>query len=501
MGGAAISCLDFAGNWLLAGSKDGVARLWLMGSGRLLRVLQADCEAGAVADVSSGCPLRAVSVGREWLLTASARGQVLLWDASDGRCLRRFWPLTSTKSVSYVASPSCAQRFTELLDFQLAGSHALALSAMGEAVRMAWSTGAEGSRCVSNAETQLTGPGFDIDRLRRHICNFAPEGRMDADAAAMMGAVLETVAARLLRSAAGAARRGATGRIEPSHIWDALGQDLELAELAALPAPRRVCAVALLALDSSNGKTGPAVERGVEKSGESDVRSAGDDIHGEALQSVMCNSNAAHIADAGNGDAATTRAAPAADGRQLLGVRAGDTAATDHVNGGALRPATKSTRCEGPGTKQHFEGLAKDAASAGVLAAEALAELAGAPDGVLPPTGGRSAESMTGFQAERLRRHIQHFSPSLNMEHDVPAMMAAVLETVTAKLLRAAGNFARESHVGRIEPKHIKEAFECDAELSLLRKAGLAPMGEEPVAGPPATGSLDAMREDDEMAT
>jgi len=34
-----VTCLDLAGNWLLAGADDGTARLWLVGSGRVLRTL------------------------------------------------------------------------------------------------------------------------------------------------------------------------------------------------------------------------------------------------------------------------------------------------------------------------------------------------------------------------------------------------------------------------------------------------------------------------------
>jgi hypothetical protein len=64
------------------------------------------------------------------------------------------------------------------------------------------------------------------------------------------------------------------------------------------------------------------------------------------------------------------------------------------------------------------------------------------------------------------------------MENDVPAMMAAVLETVAAKLLRSAGDEARGCRQGRIEPQHIWMAFQRNCELGQMQSAGLAPMEE-----------------------
>ena len=69
------------------------------------------------------------------------------------------------------------------------------------------------------------------------------------------------------------------------------------------------------------------------------------------------------------------------------------------------------------------------------------------------------------------------------MEGDVPAMMAAVLQTVAAKLLRSAGDAAASGQAGRIEPQHIWQAFERDEELKMMQAAGLAPEKEEEAEG------------------
>lgn len=548
-----VSCLDWAGNWLLAGCDNGAAYLWLAGAGRLLLTLHTGhpIPGGAGGSIpggaggsflggAGGAAVRAVAVGRECLLTATARGEVQLWEVTDGRCLRSFFPFAPTISPSGPTPPApeghalptlasgtgfpagasmslSPAGSAELLDFRLECDSGIALSSHGTAVSVRWPSGLSPAPDVS-LDDEATADGFDIERLRRHIGSFAPDGGLEQDVPAMMAAVLETVAARLLRSAVAAAQKSAQGRIEPRHIWEALGRDVELSELAALPAARRLCAVALLAMDVRERRTRAEGAAGGEEGG-------GVGTSGGAAGEVVSGGAGGEGMQAGGGGEAD--GPDGAGGGGCRGAAGGDAAAgspmgfvslsqcpraapappADSTSAAAAPPRTDAPDAPGncgdaPGALNGSrggrvmggncsEGSAAEHASSGAGREVGLAPAAPpahpattAPATTASATTASAAQlppataplnATPGFDAARLRQHIVSMRPSLSMEQDVPAMLAAVLETVAAKLLRAAGDEARVCRLGRIEPQHIRMAFQRDAELGQMRRAGLAP--------------------------
>ena len=320
----------------------------------------------------------------------------------------------------------------------------------------------------------------------------------------------------------------------------AFESDVELSELASLPAARRVCAVALLALEARGGATARAEdidgadasgwgggagcedeEAGEEDGGEEEEAAAGEEggdredassmvtagatanttvknsrasresgllcshSHGEyiggdgvaessAMEEEGAGAHSSMVAPTtqpqklGTAPAAVQRAhAPdtlAQGGSRGAAKKATETAqgGTETAQGGTKTAQGCTETAQGctetaqggtetaqgaTATAQGATGIVSQPAVAVAVArvaAEGAAETEAAARAAAKGAAAKAAAkgaavraasaaapaalSSCGFDAERLRRHIHSLSPSLCMEGDVPAMMAAILE-------------------------------------------------------------------------
>jgi len=234
----AVRRAELSGAWLLTGGEDARALLWAAHGGRKLLTL-----AGHRA------PLCLTRVVAALLLTADIEGEVRVWDARRGACLRRHAPLPA---------------HAPLADMRLAPDGLLALSAAGHATLVQFSPApapaplaveweaplVEASAAAASSappaaappaaattaaqgDTEAAPPAavapFPTARVREHIQSYTP--KVAEGAPEYMAAVLQYMTAEVLQRAGDAARGGVTGTITPHHIRQAVRADENLTKL------------------------------------------------------------------------------------------------------------------------------------------------------------------------------------------------------------------------------------------------------------------------------
>lgn len=232
----AVCCVELCGSWLVTGGDDARAQLFGAHGGRLIHSLE-----------GHAAPLRMVRVAVTHVLTACADGDLRVWDALSGVCLRRHSLLLQSQPPLCDVRPTPAGLVTlsatghaTAIDFPRLAPHAVAsppdAGTVATQLGLAWpseSPPAAAGTAVDDEAAQgaaSTARPFPTARVRDHIRSLAPD-EVAAGAPEYMAAVLEYVTADVLQRAGDAARSGSASHITPHHIRQAVRSNADLTEL------------------------------------------------------------------------------------------------------------------------------------------------------------------------------------------------------------------------------------------------------------------------------